>query len=254
MAFQNRFTVALRYLKTLPDGAYMLFVSDVPWFFTPSDLEWMRGHRIPGMVTSDLMPVLAGHSGPWSGRDLRILMQEPFEHEAIAKLLQQRFPGAPCVDASHPDRRVQSMTACDVPADGGRRFVGGLHARYFRGNDLFLERREPVISFGLLPDECRFPKIVGKPPCRVQWEGQIELSDGGAYELRAEARHGTFDVWVDDQSLQPALHLTPGEHRIRAEARFATVSDEAQDGGARLLWRRQGESDWSLVAFGQWEE
>jgi hypothetical protein len=251
MAFQNRFTVALRYLHSLPDNAYMLFLSDVPYFFMPSDLEWMRGHRIPGAVTSDLLPVFQGQRGRWEGRDLRILMQEPYEHEAIARLLQKRFPGMACIDASHPDRPAQSMTGCDVPEDGGVPFAGGIRARYFRINETepFLERLEPAISFAFMPDICSFPQVLGKVPCRVEWEGEFEVTQPGPYVFQPESRHGALSVWLDGQPLAREMDLAAGRHQLRAEARFATVNDEAQDGGARLLWRPSNDSKWELVPF-----
>jgi hypothetical protein len=251
-AFQNRYTVAVRYLKTLPDGAYMVFVSDVPYFFKPSDLEFMRGHRIPGEVTADLLPLFRGERGSWTGHDLRLLMQEPFEHEAIAGLIQQRFADAECIDASHPDRPIQSMTACHIPTPEQGSFSGGIRARYYRGADTepFLERLEPAISYAFMPTPCHFPEILGKPPCRVVWDGTFQVPEAGTYLFETVSRHGSTRITIDGQPLQPAMELTAGPHEVHAEARFATVNDEAQDGGTRLLWRRQPQDAWGLVPFG----
>jgi hypothetical protein len=245
--------VAVRYLKTLPDDAYMVFVSDVPYFFKPSDLEFLRGHRIPGIVTADLLPLFRGESGPWTGHDLRVLMQEPFEHEALAALLRKRFPDAECIDATHPERPPQAMTACRIVDLSHGAFAGGIRAKYYRGKDEkpFEERDEPAISYGFLPEPCRFPTTLGKPPCRVEWDGEIEIGEAGTYMFQAEARHGGVKITIDGQALPPAMELAAGRHTIHAEARFAGANDEAQDGGARLLWRRTASDPWELVPFGQ---
>jgi hypothetical protein len=180
--------VAVRYLKMLPDSAYMIFVSDVPYFFQTSDLEFMRGHRIPGMVSGDLLPLFRGERGPWTGRDLRVLMQEPFEHEALATLIRANFPDVECEDASHPDRPSQSMTACRIPYPDRTLFSGGIRARYYRGAETqpFLERLEPAISYAFLPAACQFPFVIGKPPCRVEWEGVLRVKQEGTYRFEGK--------------------------------------------------------------------
>lgn len=256
MAFQNRYTVAVRYLKTLPDGAYLLFVSDVPYFFKPSDLEFMRGHRIPGQVTADLLPLFLGQRGYWTGRDLRVLVQEPFEHEAIAKLLQARFAGTECIDATHPERPPQAMTACHIPNPLLGSFSGGINARYYRGADVepFLERHEPAISYAFMPTPCHFPEILGKPPCRVVWDGTFEAPETGTYFFRTDSRHGSTRMTIDGEPVQATMRLTAGPHQVHAEARFANINDEAQDGGTRLLWRLQPEDPWELVPFGEFAD
>jgi len=252
MAFQNRYTVAVRYLKSLPDGAYMLFVSDVPYFFRPSDLEFMRGHRIPGMVTADLMPLFHGEHGPWSDHDLYVLMQEPFEHEAIGKLLQARFPGAECIDATHPDRPAQSMTGCKIPHPEQGSLVGGIRARYFRADaaEPFVDRLEPAITYAFLPKPCGFPDILGKPPCRAVWDGSLEVAQNGTYFFQAESRNGKTQITIDGELLQPSMNLSAGAHRVHGEASYTSAQDEAQDGGTRLLWRRSSNDPWQLVPFG----
>lgn len=251
-AFQNRYTVAVRYLKTLPDGAYMIFVSDVPYFFGTSDLEFMRGNRIPGVVSGDLLGLFRGERSPWTGHDLRVLMQEPYEHEALANLIKATFPGAECEDATHPDRKAQSMTACRIPDPEQTRFSGGIRARYYRGagEQAFLERSEPSISYAFLPMPCQFPYIANKVPCRAEWEGELQIKEGGTYRFETKGRRGTLRVLIDDQPLQPAMELTAGTHRVRAEARWGAVTDESQQPGARLLWRRGPDAPWDLVPFG----
>lgn len=252
-AFQNRYTVAVRYLKTLPDDAYMVFVSDVPYFFRPSDLAFMRGDRIPGHVTSDLLPLFHGHRGPWSGRDLHVLMQEPFEHEALGRLLQARFAGTECIDATHPDRRPQSMTGCKIPHPEVGSFTGGIRARYYRGAEEqpFSDRLQPAISYAFLPPPCAFPEVLGKPPCRVVWDGVLDVPESGTYLFKADSRNGAVRITLDGKPLRPAMELSAGPHEVHAEVRYASPRDEAQDGGTRLMWRRNPEAPWDLVPFGK---
>jgi hypothetical protein len=250
-AFQNQFTAAARYLTLLPDNAYLVFVSDIHWFFRTSDLEWMRDKRIPGQVTRDLLPVFMEQSGPWDGRDLRVLVQDPLEHEEVAELLQARFPGATCADASHPDRPITPMTACDIPLGGSRPFSGGARARYFRGDSAepFLERIEPAISWAFVPAECRFPLAIGKPPCSAEWKGTLVVEHAGTYNFIAKTRQGEISVWIDEQPLEGPLQLTEGTHHVRARARFGTVQDEGHEAGARLLWKAPSSPGWQLVPF-----
>jgi len=215
-------------------------------------MEFMRGHRIPGVVSADLLPLFRGERSPWTGHDLRVLMQEPFEHEELARLIKATFPGVECEDATHPDRAAQSMTACRIPEPERTSFSGGIRARYYRGEETkpFLERSEPAISYAFLPMPCQFPYIANKPPCRAEWEGELEIKEEGTYGFESKARRGSLRVLIDDQPLQPAMHLTAGTHRIRAEARWAAISDETQEPGVRLLWNSGPGTPWNLVPFG----
>ena len=255
-AFQSRYTVAVSYFHSLPRDAYLLFVSEVFYFFSQSDLSWIRGDGVPGSVTGDLLPLFLGQPGPWAGHDLRVLIETPYEHEEIARLLQARFPGAVCKDVSHPDSLYHRMSACQIPPGaiaGG--FQGGVHARYFRADapEPFLERDEPAISFAFMPSACHFPVTSEQPPCRVEWEGSWEVSAPGVYELSAEARQGEITVNVDGAPLQPVLTLGAGPHVLRAQARFRQTRTEIEDTGARLRWRKRGARNWDLIQFARFD-
>ena len=255
-AFQSRYTVAVPYFHSLPPDAYLLFVSEVFYFFSESDLSWIRGDGVPGNVTGDLLPLFLGQPGPWAGHDLRVLIETPYEHEEIARLLQARFPGAVCQDVSHPDSLYHRMSACQIPPGalaGG--FQGGVHARYFRADapEPFLERDEPAISLAFMPSACHFPVTNEQPPCRVEWEGSWEVSAPGLYELSAEARQGEITVNVDGTPLQPVLTLGVGPHVLRAQARFRQTRTEIEDAGARLRWRKRGARNWDLIQFARFD-
>ncbi len=255
-AFQSRYTVAVPYFHSLPRDAYLLFVSEVFYFFSQSDLSWLRGDGVPGSVTGDLLPLFLGQPGPWTGHDLRVLIETPYEHEEIARLLQARFPGAVCKDVSHPDSLYHRMTACQLlPGAIAGGFQGGVHARYFRADqpEAFLERDEPAISFAFMPSACHFPVTNEQLPCRVEWEGSWEVSAPGVYEVSAEARQGEITVTVDDKPLQPMLSLDAGPHALRAQARFRQTRTEIEDAGARLRWRKQGAREWDLIQFARFD-
>jgi hypothetical protein len=243
------------HLQSLPDDAYLIAVSDVSYFFRMSDLSWIRGNRVPGEVSLDLWELFAGQKGAWAGRDLRILLQEPFARGALVSLLQRRFRGAQCEEV-HPAHvpAYRYMSACRIPSpELATGFAGGAHARYFRGDEPapFLERREPVISYAFVPEVCSFPVGLHKPPCRVEWEGVWRVPHTGEYALRAEARRGRLEVTVDGQAVSPKQKLTAGEHVIRAGAEFVPVRGEHDHTGARLQWRRHAEDPWQFVEFAE---
>ena len=249
ISFQTRYTVAIRYLHSLPSNAYMLFLTDALNFFDPSDYQWLRGDDVPGKATSDLLPLFNGRPGPWTGRDLRILIQDVYERNEIVGLIRQRFPTAQCAPWIHPDKPPYlEMTACKMPSDStGDGFHGGIRARYFRDDqgDPFLERLEPALSYAFLPDDCQYPRALDKPLCRAEWEGTFQVPEDGAYQFMANVRQGELTVTVDDQVVPVLLQLKAGPHVARARARFHSI-DEA---GARLWWRPAGTEDWHLVPF-----
>lgn len=185
LAFQNYYTVAIRYLRTVPSNAYVIFVSDAFNFFMPNDFGWLRGDRIPKTATIDLMPILTGQAGPWTGHDLRVLIQEPYDREEMATLVRQRFPAAECEPVERPDDPPHMwMTACRVPQNGAvRDFHGGVHARYFHGDEPvpYLERVEPVISYAFMPAGCTSFAGGGQYPCRAEWEGTWTVPQAGAF-------------------------------------------------------------------------
>ncbi len=249
-AYQNRHTVLLRYLHAMPDGAYVVMVTDVPNVFLPSDFEWWRGDRISGQVTSDLLPILTGERGPWTGRDLRVLIQEPFDREGLVRLLRERFRGISCeVDPRSSDYPPVRYTACTIPSvvdpDG---FQGGAHARYFRGTDTepLVDRMEPVISYGLFPDVCRAPVArEGTPPCRAEWEGTWTVGQSGVYGVAPEVRQGEIDAAIDGQPIREGVRLDAGSHVVTVQARFRSIEEP----GAQLRWRRSTTNQWELVRF-----
>lgn len=265
-AFHTNYTIAIRYYHDMPDDGYLQLISDMPNFFEPSDYEWWRGNRLPGDTSHDLLPLLTGKQGPWQGRVLHLLIRMPtFEGEALAELVRERFPNAQCNVWRHPDGPIWApFMECLVGPDSygdGRGFSGGVHARYFRGGSLtpIVDRLEPAISYGLVPDECHYPTNRLNLPCKATWEGIWAIEQGGTYQLMANTRSGSLRVFVDDRPIggspddsqgpqrivETSLDLAAGPHRIRIESNWSEVHSV----GTQLLFRRGGESNWKLLEF-----
>jgi len=249
--YMNAYSLPIRYLHTLPDNGYMLFVADQLNFFMPSDYEWWRGDRVPGTTTSDLTPILTGQPGPWTGRQLYILIANPFEHDDLVRLLKARFPTAECGEMRDVDIAPHFRFAwCKMPSPAQPMpITSGVHARYYRGDSAvpIVDRIEPAIAFGLLPDACRFPAALDKPPCRAEWEGTWEVKDAGTYVLSPEVRNGDVSLTVDDQPVRGAVQLTAGPHLVRMKAKFRTI----EEAGAHLTLNDPATNRHDLVMFTQ---
>ena len=265
-AFHTNYTIAIRYYHDMPEGSYLQLISDMGNFFEPSDYAWWRGDRLPGDTSHDVLPLLAGESGPWDGRTLHVLVRMPtFEGEEIAELIQKRFPQATCDVYRHPDGPLwATFMSCRIGPDSygdGKSFAGGIAAAYYRGGSTtpLLSRIEPAISYGLVPDECRYPTSRVHIPCNAVWEGTWEVPAAGTYQLMANVRNGTVRVAVDGRLLESSidsphgdarilhtsLELTPGPHHVRVESQW----EDVQSVGTRLRYRLGGNARWQLIEF-----
>jgi hypothetical protein len=230
----------------------MLLVANMLNFFMDNDYAWARGNDIPGSVTSDLKPVLTGSPGPWSGKDLYILIADPYEHAPIVEMLRRAVPDVECQPFAGRDTPPwQHYTSCKLAA--GYKTIpvqGTLKARYYYGDapNHFLEQEQRALSYALYPDECRLPLGVDKPPCRAEYVGVWNVTEGGKYELAREIQGGTIELTIDGTPIteEPiALELAAGAHEVRGKARFETQFEA----GARLKVRSAGTEEWSLVRF-----
>ncbi len=246
--FQNHYTMTIRYLHTLPRNAYMLLIGYTYNLFMPNDYAWWRGDDVPGGASADLAPLFNGQEGPWVGRDLRVVIESPLEREALAHLLQERFPGTRCETITHPDNLPYlDLTSCRVtPVADPVGSKGGVRGRYFRGDapEPFLERTDPVISFGFTPPDCTFPVTVDHPLCRVEWEGSWDVPRSGVYQLQADVRTGDVSVSVDGRPVVGPLELNEGPHVVGVRAHYHWL----EEAGTRLWWRGS-DPTWQLVAF-----
>jgi hypothetical protein len=247
--FHNRYTLDIAYLHSLPPDAYLLVVGDTLNLFSPSDYAWWRGDEVPGSAVADLLPLLRGQAGKWDGHDLRVLIEQPFEREALGRLLQERFPGTRCENISQFHAAHLDYTVCRVPTvHSGRGFIGGARARYFRrdASTPFLERTEPVVSYAITPVGCQEPQTFDKGLCRAEWEGTWEVPQTGTYQVKAEGRQASVSLVIDGERVdRPAVTLSAGPHDVRVEAQ----SQSHDETGTRLLWRRNETEPWQLVRF-----
>jgi hypothetical protein len=249
-AFQTDYSSSVRYVRSLPPNSYMLLVSNMLNFFQDNDYAWARGNDVPGAVTSDLEPVLTASPGPWSGRDLFVLIYDPYEHAQIVEMLTRAVPATQCGPFTDRDTPPwHHFTSCKLPA--GYQAVPvtpTLKARYYYGDaaEAFLEQDQRALSYALFPDRCRLPLGEGKPPCRAEYSGVWHVAENGLYELAVEIQGGTVELTLDGTPItkQP-MEITAGAHEIRGRARFETQFEA----GARLKVRKAGTDKWSLVRF-----
>lgn len=249
-AFQTYYSTASKYLHGLPANAYVLLVGNTLNFFDDSDYAWFRGDTVPGKVTSDLEPVLAGEPGPWSGKEAYVLILDPYEHDELGELLVRTLPGIECGPWADRDTPPwHRYTSCRLPATPAAIEVEpSLRARYYRGDaaEPFLERSERALSYALYPNECRLPLAVDQPPCRADYSGVWRVTEAGRFEILAEAQGGTVSLTLDGKPIgvEP-IDLAAGTHEVRGEAQFETLFEA----GARLKVRPAGTERWSLVRF-----
>jgi len=264
--FQNRYTIAYRYLRSLPPNAYLISLTDMVNFFAPSDYEWLWRSGPPGHATSDLTPLFLGEKGPWNGRELHLLIQHPqLEAQQLARLLAGRFPGSRCEPLLHPDRSYPEFWTCDVPQPiEPHSWTGNVTARYYRGDQAepLLVRQQAVISYAFMPDECLVYKGLYEPPCRVEYDGTFHIDNAGSYQLLVQAWQGELTIILDgkvlhrgnahrrgiviDDSMQRAARLEPGEHRLRIEANLTSL----ERAGVRVHARASPTEEWELLWFG----
>jgi hypothetical protein len=264
--FHNRYTIGYRYLLSLPQNAYLIAVTDMVNFFAPSDYEWLWRSGPPGHSTSDLTPLFRGEAGPWTGRELHLLIQQPqIEAPQLATLLAQRFPGAACAPFFHPDRSYPEFWTCDVPAAiEPRPWTGNVTARYYRGDaaEPLLVRQQPVISYAFFPEECMVYKGLHQPPCRAEYDATWHIDETDNYQLMVQAWQGELTVMLDgkvlhrgssqkrnfviDDMMQRGVRLQAGDHTLHIEAKLASL----ERSGVRVHVRREAAQQWELLWFG----
>lgn len=246
--FRNHYTFGIRYLHSLPDGAYLSLVSDLHNFFEPSDYAWWRGERIPGQSTSDLLPALQGGPAAAAGRQRFVLLQPPFERASLGALVAEAYPASRCIMDRHPEGYPHlDQLGCDLGDAPPQPLPTTLRARYFRLDEgsLVLERDEPAISWGLVPDTCTWMGNRGAYRCRAEWTGRFFVAEEGRYDVIAEGRLAEVAVTIDGQPASLGMALAAGIHELRATATF----QEEVNTGLRVLWNRSGEGEPQLLRF-----
>ena len=244
-AFRNQYTALIRYGHEDGRGRYLLVLSVVHRFFDRSyyyrhGYSWLIDRMMHGRDVQELSELLPPSALPVQDGPLTVLIQKPYEGEAIGRLLAAVYPGTHCSDFPEPDNPRLLIAACDLP-DGftARAVTSNVEARYWLGpepvGDPRLVRREPMIAYATLPPWCQIGPP-GPPVCYAEWRGSFNVAVEGDYSFVNESRGATtMQVSIDDLPIGPeARHLTAGPHRIWATARLPRQDDV----GARLSWVR----------------
>ncbi|GIW39927.1 MAG: hypothetical protein KatS3mg076_0504 [Candidatus Binatia bacterium] len=247
-AFQNRYTVLVRYGHTEGAGREILLLSEVRNFFTPSDYWWLVRDHIPGRNLADVTELLApGALRSRSGKPVSVVVQDPFERKAVAELLRAAYPGTVCREITDPDNAHLVLTACDLPSDlVAPRVEPRLRARYWvdgRGEGPpALERLEPMIAFAGTPPLCYSgPRPGESENCLAEWEGEIEVPEPSQFALALRAGR-LLEAWADGERLWVRgriFSLPAGRHRVVLRAEFPRGGEN----GAQLLRLRMPENE-----------
>jgi hypothetical protein len=236
VGFHNQYTLAINYLHSLPDNAYLYLLAEIDNFFQFSDYEWLRGTRVPGVATSDLYPLLTGARGPWAGRDLRLLMKDPSASRDLTSFLVEQLRGSACEPLPPPDRTPERFTACRIVQEAPPVWLagGGIRARYYHGHEPqpFLERIEPFVDYSLIPDACRFTPHGEPPVCRAAWDATWAVTEELRATLETDARRAHAAVWIDGNRIDKWFRLVPGSHAVRIIAQMESIEEP----GVRVRW------------------
>jgi hypothetical protein len=246
-AFHNPYTALIRYGHENRRHRYLLLLSVVHRFFDRSyyyrdHYSWLIDRTMHGQDVQELSELLPPSALPLERGPLTVLIQKPYEGEAIGRLLAAVYPGTHCSDFPEPDNPRLLIVACDLPDHlTARAVTSNVEARYWLGpgpaGEPRLVRREPMIAYATLPPWCQIGPP-GPPVCYAEWSGSFNVAVEGEYRFVTESRGATtIEVSIDDLPIGPdARHLTAGPHRIRATAHLPRQDDV----GARLSWVHNG--------------
>jgi hypothetical protein len=252
--FHNEYTRLIRLGREQAAGRYLLVVSDIPNFFLPSDYTWLIRDHIKGQALSELGAILPPRALPRAAEPLSVVVLPPYEGAAIAGWLRLVFPGTECRADNDPPAWRSTMTVCNLPGDvvpADATAAGMLTARYFlrpppEGKPV-VERREPFISYALVPPLCRRATAsANERECHAEWEGQFELPADVRVTIAPRTRAGSVRVFIDGQPVGGAMQLARGTHTFRASAHFPRT----QETGVQVKWQLPGEAP-TLMPFHQ---
>jgi hypothetical protein len=245
MAFRDQYTTLIHWGYEQPERRPILLQSLVHRFFDRSyhyryNYSWLIDAHLEGQDLGDVAELLEPQT--FTRRKAHtVVIQEPFERQATARMLESAYPGTRCSEFVEPESARTALTACDLPeALGPARLRPALEARYFFQGDAagtpFLTRHEPFLGFGTYPRACYTPSI-GRF-CRAEWNGVFTIPEGKQYQVVLTWNGRTkVTATVDGQPLPPeGLTLGGGVHVVRVEANLP----RDWEAGARLSWRHDG--------------
>lgn len=238
--FLNRYTIVIHYGRTRGAGREILLLSDLKYFFTPSDYYWLIETTMKGRALSDLSELLPPAQLPPAAKRRSVVIQHPHERHAIARLLTDLYPGTVCEEFIEPDNGYITLTACDLPDHlTPQALTMALTARYWLGPSAegapVVERSEPFIGYALVPKQCYSEQPFTIRECTAEWTGTLQIPTAGEYRFIAEGREGaTLSVLIDDQPVgNGPIRLDAGTHRVVAHGRMRRIGET----GVRLLWQ-----------------
>jgi hypothetical protein len=246
-AFKNHYTALIHYGHEHGQDRYVLLISILRRYFDRSyyyrsHYSWLIDRLMRGRDVHDLNELLPPQALPTQDGPLTVLIQQPYEGEAVGRLLGQVYPGTHCSDFLEPDFARGAIVACDLPDERiAGTLTSTLEARYWLGAEPtgvpFLMRKEPFIAYATLPPQC-YVGTPGPPLCYAEWSGTFGVALDSHYHFVAQPRgRTTMEVRIDDLPIGPTpIHLTAGTHRVWVRARLPREDDI----GARLSWMRDG--------------
>ncbi len=216
-------------------------------YYYRSHYSWLIDGTMHGHDVGDLSELLPPQPPPKSDRPLTVLIQKPYEGEAIRRLLTALYIGTRCSDFVEPDNPYIALVCCDLPpAATATPLSLGLSARYWIGTEPdkppFISRAEPFIAYAMIPAQCYDDRTAGF--CYAEWSGTVEVREGD-FEFVPEHRgRATLEVTIDGQPISNRkIHLVAGAHAVKAVAKLPRELET----GVRLSWRIDGKTE--LVPF-----
>ncbi len=237
-SMHNRYLSIVHYGRTLGTGHFSWLLSDIRFFFHPSDFYWLIEDLIAGTELRDITDALPPKKLPRTPLPINVVVQHPYERHESARLLQQVYPGTQCNEFAEEDNPYITLTSCSIPKDvSPQPLQMHLMARYYHGNQPagtpVAERQEPYIGFGTYPPECYLVHD-SHNTCAAEWSGILRVPRSGVYKFNLASReHAKLTVQIDGKPLTgTTMELTEGEHQFSASAIIPRDSDT----GVRFEW------------------
>lgn len=245
MAFRDQYTTLIHWGYSQPRKHPILLQSLVHRFFDSSyhyryNYSWLIDAHLEGTDLGDATELLEPRMLTMH-KTRTVVIQEPFERHAVAKLLTAAYPVTQCTEFAEADSARTALTVCETPEQlAAPRVRATLAARYFFGGELdrapFMKRREPFLGFGTYPRACYTPRP--GQFCHGVWDGSVTVPATGEYRIVLTATgRTTATATVDGTPIPPdGLQLGPGTHAVHVEATLP----RDWEAGVRLSWRHDG--------------
>ncbi len=245
LAFRDQYTTLIHWGYEQPEKRPILLQSLVHRFFDHGyhyryNYSWLIDAHLEGTDLGDVSDLLKPRTFKTSGAR-SVVIQEPFEREATAKLLEAAYPGTRCRDFIEPESARTGLTTCELPAElAAARIRPTLKAQYLLAGDVSrrrpINRSEPFLGFGTYPRVCYTPSI--GHVCHGEWNGTFTVPPGKHYQIVLTLTgRTTASAAVDGQPVPPqGLTVAEGMHAVRVEAQLP----RDWEAGVRLSWRRDG--------------